>query len=58
MNALNVIGVALNLVLFVLVLGGTLATLDDGEKTNAIQTLAVVYVEACLALNIFLICTR
>ena len=57
MNALNVIGVAVNLAFFVLVLAGTLAILEE-EKTNVIQILFCICLEICFALNIFLICTR
>lgn len=57
MNALNVIGVAVNLAFFVLVLAGTLAILEEG-KTNVIQILFCICLEICFALNIFLICTR
>jgi uncharacterized ion transporter superfamily protein YfcC len=39
MNALNVIGAAVNLAFFVLVLAGTLAILDEEGKTSVIQIL-------------------
>ena len=58
MNALNVIGAAVNLVSFVLVLAGTLSILDEEGKTNVIQILSCICLEMCFALNIFLICTR
>ena len=58
MNALNVIGTAVNLAFFVLVLAGTLAILDEEGKTNVIQILSCICLEMCFALNIFLICTR
>lgn len=58
MNALNVIGTAVNLAFFVLVLAGTLAILDEEGKTSVIQILFCICLEICFALNIFLICTR
>ena len=58
MNALNVIGTAVNLAFFVLVLAGTLAILDEEGKTSVIQILFRICLEICFALNIFLICTR
>lgn len=58
MNALNVIGAAVNLVFFVLVLAGTLSILNEEGKTNVIQILSCICLEMCFALNIFLICTR
>ena len=58
MNALNVIGTAVNLAFFVLVLAGTLAILDEEGKTSVIQILFFICLEICFALNIFLICTR
>ena len=58
MNALNVIGTAVNLAFFVLVLAGTLAILDEEGKTSVIQILFCIRLEICFALNIFLICTR
>ena len=57
MNALNVIGTAVNLAFFVLVLAGTLAILDEEGKTSVIQILFRICLEICFALNIFLICT-
>lgn len=58
MNALNVIGAAVNLAFFVLVLVGTLVILDEEGKTNVIQISFCFCLEICFALNIFLICTR
>lgn len=37
MNALNVIGTAVNLAFFVLVLAGTLAILDEEGKTSLLE---------------------
>lgn len=55
MNALNVIGTAVNLAFFVLVLADTLAILDEEGKTSVIQILFCICLEICFALNIFLI---
>lgn len=57
MNALNVIGVASNLVFFVIVIAGILATLED-TKINSLQMLFYILLEMVFGLNIFLICTR
>nr|DAT28737.1 MAG TPA: hypothetical protein [Caudoviricetes sp.] len=58
MNALNVIGAAVNLAFFVLILASILAILDEKGKTGVIQILFCICLEICFALNIFLICTR
>ena len=58
MNALNVIGTAVNLAFFVLILVSILAILDEKGKTGVIQILFCICLEICFALNIFLICTR
>ena len=57
MNALNTIGVASNLVFFVIVIAGILATLED-TKVNSLQMLFYILLEMVFGLNIFLICTR
>lgn len=57
MNALNVIGVASNLMFFVIVIAGILATLED-MKINSLQMLFYILLEMVFGLNIFLICTR
>lgn len=57
MNALNVIGVASNLMFFVIVIAGILATLED-TKINSLQMLYYILLEMVFGLNIFLICTR
>lgn len=57
MNALNTIGVASNLVFFVIVIAGILATLEDA-KINSLQMLFYILLEMVFGLNIFLICTR
>ena len=57
MNALNVIGVASNLSLLVIVIAGILATLED-TKINSLQMLFYILLEMVFGLNIFLICTR
>lgn len=58
MNALNVIGTAVNLAFFVLILASILAILEEKGKTGVIQILFCICLEICFALNIFLICTR
>ena len=58
MNALNVIGAAVNLAFFVLILASILAILDEKGKTGVIQILFCICLEICFVLNIFLICTR
>lgn len=58
MNALNVIGTAVNLAFFVLILASILAILDEKGNTGVIQILFCICLEICFALNIFLICTR
>lgn len=57
MNALNVIGVASNLMFFIIVIAGILATLED-MKINSLQMLFYILLEMVFGLNIFLICTR
>lgn len=57
MNALNTIGVASNLVFFVIVIAGILATLEDA-KINSLQMLFYILLEMVFGLNVFLICTR
>ena len=57
MNALNTIGVASNLVFFVIVIAGILATLED-TKINSLQMLFYILLEMVFGLNIFLICSR
>ena len=57
MNALNIIGVASNLMFFVIVIAGILATLED-TKINSLQILFYILLEMVFGLNIFLICTR
>lgn len=57
MNALNVIGAAVNLAFFVIVIAGILATLED-TKINSLQILFYILLEMVFGLNIFLICTR
>ena len=57
MNALNTIGVASNLVFFVIFIAGILATLED-TKINSLQMLFYILLEMVFGLNIFLICTR
>lgn len=52
MNSLNVVGVALNLMLFVIVAAGVLAMLDE-RKINCLQALFYFLMEALFVLNIF-----
>jgi len=54
MNALNVVGVASNLMFFVIVAAGALAMLDE-RKINCLQALFYFLMEALFVLNIFLI---
>lgn len=57
MNELDVIGVASNLMFFVIVIAGVLAMLDE-RKINSLQMLFYILLEMVFGLNIFLICTR
>lgn len=54
MNALNVVGVASNLMFFVIVAAGVLAILDE-RKINCLQALFYFLMESLFVLNIFLI---
>lgn len=54
MNALNVVGVALNLMFFIIVAAGVLAMLDE-IKINCLQALFYFLMEFLFVLNIFLI---
>ena len=54
MNELDVIGVASNLMFFVIVIAGVLAMLDE-RKINCFQALFYFLMEALFVLNIFLI---
>ena len=54
MNALNVIGVASNLMFFVIVIAGVLSMIDE-RKINCLQALFYFLMEALFVLNIFLI---
>lgn len=54
MNALDVIGVASNLMFFVIVIAGVLAMLDE-RKINCLQALFYFLMEVVFILNIFLI---
>lgn len=54
MNELDVIGVASNLMFFVIVIAGVLAMLDE-RKINCLQALFYFLMEVVFILNIFLI---
>ena len=54
MNELDVIGVASNLMFFVIVIAGVLAMLDE-RKINCLQALLYFLMEVVFILNIFLI---
>lgn len=54
MNELDVIGVASNLIFFVIVIAGVLAMLDE-RKINCLQALFYFLMEVVFILNIFLI---
>lgn len=54
MNALSVIGVALNIVFFMIVIAGVLAMLDE-NKISPLQIMFYLSMEIVFTLNIFLI---
>ena len=54
MNELDVIGVASNLMFFVIVIAGVLAMLDE-RKINCLQALFYFLMEVVFILNVFLI---
>lgn len=54
MNELEIIGVAANLMFFVIIIAGVLAMLDE-RKINCLQALFYFLMEALFVLNIFLI---
>lgn len=54
MNALELIGIAANLMFFVIVIAGVLSMLDE-RKINLLQAFFYFLMEIVFALNIFLI---
>lgn len=54
MNALELIGIAANLMFFVIVIAGVLAMMDE-RKINLLQAFFYFLMEIVFALNIFLI---
>ena len=54
MNALELIGIAANLMFFVIVSAGVLAMMDE-RKINLLQAFFYLLMEIVFALNIFLI---
>ena len=54
MNALELIGIAANLMFFVIIIAGVLAMLDE-RKINCLQALLYFLMEVVFILNIFLI---
>lgn len=54
MNELEIIGVAANLMFFVIIIAGVLSMLDE-RKINCLQALFYFLMEVVFILNIFLI---
>ena len=54
MNALELIGIAANIMFFVIIIAGVLAMMDE-RKINLLQAFFYLLMETVFALNIFLI---
>lgn len=54
MNELEIIGVAANIMFFVIIIAGVLAMMDE-RKINLLQAFFYLLMEIVFALNIFLI---